>query len=297
MVKSSDSESDYDYVVFVDEAGDPGLNRVRPIDSVGGTEWMVIGAALIRRVNEAQPPKWVGNILQDIDVRQRPDLHFRNLSPTRQLRVCALMSNLPAVYFAVASNKKNMRQYKNERAEAKSYAQQWFYNWLCRILLERVTDFVLRDAMAKYGAPRKVKFEFSQRGGHRYSQTKAYHWLLQTQARAQYMVLSKRVPKWEVMDYRLMEVHQHKDRAGLQLADAVSSAFYTAVDNLDTGPCYYDPAKALRTHIAFEKNEYGEKLFHDYGIVLQPTPDFKVSISDEQKEIFRYFGYTFKKRR
>ena len=27
------------YIAFIDEAGDPGLNTVRPIDEVGGSEW------------------------------------------------------------------------------------------------------------------------------------------------------------------------------------------------------------------------------------------------------------------
>jgi hypothetical protein len=28
------------YTAFIDEAGDPGLNTVRPIDAVGGSEWL-----------------------------------------------------------------------------------------------------------------------------------------------------------------------------------------------------------------------------------------------------------------
>lgn len=296
MVKSSVDQPDYEYIAYIDEAGDPGLNRVRPIDDAGGTEWMVIGAALVRKNNELMPPKWVGDILNDIGIRQRPDLHFRDLSPTRQIRVCAMMANLPAVYFVVASNKKNMRGYKNERVEAKSYSQQWFYNWLCRILLERITDFALRDSRKHHGSAKKVKFEFSHRGGHRYSQTKAYHWLLKTQARVDQTFLKKRVPKWEVMDYRLIEVYQHRERAGLQLADAVASAFYTAIDNLDTGPCFQAPAEALKTRIAFEHGSGGEKLLRDYGLVLQPTPDFEVAISEDQRAIFRTYGFDFEKK-
>lgn len=297
MVKFADESPDYEYIAFLDEAGDPGLNRVRPIDPVGGTEWMVIGATLIRRANESYPPKWVGEILKDIGIRQRPDLHFRDLSPTRQLRVCELMADLPSVYFVVSSNKKNMRQYKNERVERKSYSQQWFYNWLCRILIERVTDFVLRDLLAKHGTAKKVKFEFSQRGGLRYSQTKAYHWLLQTQARDDYIVLRRRVPKWEVMDYRLMQVYQHKERAGLQMADVVASAFYMAIDNIDTGPCYTEPAEILKPRMAFESTEYCRKSIKDYGLVLQTTPDYSVDIDEDQKKIFKYYGYTFEKGR
>lgn len=111
------------------------------------------------------------------------------------------------------------------------------------------------------------------------------------------MVLKRRIPKWEVMDYRLVEEYKHKERAGLQLADAVASAFYTAIDNLDTGPCFYAPAEALKSRIAYEKTEFGTKKMDDYGVVLQPIPAYSVEINEEQKHIFKYYGYDFQKKR
>ena len=37
----------YHYVAYVDESGDPGIERVRPIDNPGGSEWLIMGAMLI----------------------------------------------------------------------------------------------------------------------------------------------------------------------------------------------------------------------------------------------------------
>jgi len=34
------------YVVYIDEAGDPGLTRVRPIDENGASDWIVLRAVL-----------------------------------------------------------------------------------------------------------------------------------------------------------------------------------------------------------------------------------------------------------
>jgi hypothetical protein len=34
------------YVAFGDEAGDPGLKAVRPVDPTGGTKWLCLGAVL-----------------------------------------------------------------------------------------------------------------------------------------------------------------------------------------------------------------------------------------------------------
>jgi Protein of unknown function (DUF3800) len=42
----------YHYVAFIDEAGDPGISRVRPLDPVGGSEWLVIGATVMEARRE-----------------------------------------------------------------------------------------------------------------------------------------------------------------------------------------------------------------------------------------------------
>lgn len=43
------NESDpYNYILYIDEAGDDGLTRVRPIDENGASEWLIIGGVLVR---------------------------------------------------------------------------------------------------------------------------------------------------------------------------------------------------------------------------------------------------------
>ena len=43
----------YEYVLYIDEAGDDGLKRVRPLDPIGASEWLVISGVLDRVNNEA----------------------------------------------------------------------------------------------------------------------------------------------------------------------------------------------------------------------------------------------------
>ncbi|WP_083196782.1 DUF3800 domain-containing protein [Rhizobium sp. AC27/96] len=285
---SRENIPDYQYIAFIDEAGDPGLTRVRPIDPIGSTEWMTISAVLVDKENAGEVTKWVAEILRSIGPLQRHDLHFRNLSPTRKAAVCRYLADLPVRLFVVASNKKNMRGHRNINAE-KMPSQQWFYNWMVRILIERVTHYCEMRSIRNYGVPKKVKFEFSERGGHSYSQTAAYHELLRFQARNENIILKKWVPRWSVMDWRLVEAHPHKSRAGLQLSDVVASAFYTAVDNLDTGQCDGTYAELLRPRIAFREDHN----YSDYGVVLQPTPAWKANLAEDQKSIFRFYGYNF----
>jgi hypothetical protein len=46
-------------LAFIDEAGDPGLNTVRPIDPNGGTEWLCLAAVVIRAKQDADLAGWI----------------------------------------------------------------------------------------------------------------------------------------------------------------------------------------------------------------------------------------------
>lgn len=133
----------YEYILYIDEAGDDGLKRVRPIDPVGGSEWLVIGGLLVRSNNEEAVPGWVKEVRHLIGAKQGPALHFRNLSPAKKKAACDMLTTKQAVCFSVCSNKKNMRGWRNDRAAVMG-GKQWFYNFCVRFLMERVTDLCLR---------------------------------------------------------------------------------------------------------------------------------------------------------
>lgn len=104
---------EYDYVLFIDEAGDDGLKRVMPIDNQGSSEWLVISGLLVRAEDESKCRAWLDHIRNDIDATQSDVLHYRKLSLTKRRRSAELLSALPVRSFTVCSNKKNMRGYNN----------------------------------------------------------------------------------------------------------------------------------------------------------------------------------------
>jgi hypothetical protein len=184
---------DYGYIAYIDEAGDPGLNKVRPLDENGASEWLVLSAVVMKAAREEKVVEWVDKIRTDIGVTQRRYLHYRDLSPTRKIAVANALARLPIRAIAVCSNKKNMRGYSNPRA-SKTPSQQWFYNWCVRLLLERVTQFCGERTIRDHGKREMVKVEFSRRGGHHYSQTRAYHYYLKHQQAGDKVYLQKRQP-------------------------------------------------------------------------------------------------------
>ena len=277
------------YTAYIDEAGDPGITRVRPKDNPGGTEWLVIGGVLIEASREREPAAWVRSMLDDAGLTRTPTLHFRDLAEWRKAIVCRRLAKQPVALFAFISNKKNMRGHSNPQAEAKGNPltpRQWFYNYCIRLTLERITDFCLWHSLKKYGTPRHVKIIFSKRGGHSYSHNAAYHELLKVQSRAGTTVLEKRVVKWQVIDRRLMEAVPHDTDPGLQLADIVASSFYQAVDTLPPTRWNLENAKSLKPRIATEQGFY-----RDYGVIFQPTPYSLAQLNPKQKLIFEFYDF------
>lgn len=280
----------YDYLAYIDEAGDPGLSKVRPTDEDGASEWLVLSAVVIQAKREPNVVGWVDAIRDGIGVKQRRFLHYRDLSETRKRVVAKCMTELPIRAFAVCSNKKNMRGHQNTKA-SRVPSQQWFYNWCIRLLMERVTVFCAEHSMKEHGELRRIKIEFSRRGGHRYSQTKAYHTYLSMQQQVDRVFLKKREPVTAMLDTDLMEDHPHHTRAGLQLADAVASAFYQAIDCLGPGQWLIEPAKLMEPIMAKENGKV-----KDFGVALFPTPPWKAELTPEQRQVFEHYGYDFSPR-
>jgi Protein of unknown function (DUF3800) len=274
------------YIAFIDEAGDTGLKAVRPIDPAGATEWLCLSAVLIKARQTADVASWVRSILGKANIRH-PDLHYRYLSDAQKRIAVNEIAKLPVRAFVLASNKKNMRGYRNARAEIVQ-SKQWFYNFCLRLLLERVTHYCSLHSAREHAKDRFVKLIYSERAVHSYAQTAAYHELLKTQARGGTLFLQKRRIVSEMLDWRLTETVSHKSSASAQLADVVVSAFYQAADTLPPAKWNNEFAKLLEPVIAKENGSC-----MDYGVALQPTPPWKAKLNDQQKQIFEYYGYKF----
>src|SRR3954454_2837336 len=140
------------YVAYIDESGDDGLAKVKPIDSDGASEWFVLGA-VVTPADCQREALWVQKILSELKVRQRPTLHFQPLDRQRQIKACQIIGTIPVRCFAVVSNKRNMRGYTNLRAARVSYSagRTFFYWWMTRLLLERISDYCERRSLHEYG--------------------------------------------------------------------------------------------------------------------------------------------------
>lgn len=278
----------YDYIAYIDESGDPGTKTVRPLDPNGSSEWMTLAAVVIRKEREAEISGWVSDLMNSLGSHQMRDLHFAKLSPSRKLAACEYLAKLPIRCFVVASNKQNMRAWKNQRA-AKIPSDNWFYCWMSRLLLERVTHWTAQRSISEHKEIRKLKLVFSARGGLSYSQMNAYYAWLKSKGNNQF--LKKGSLEFEALDMRLLEVENHAAFDPLKLPDIVASAFFKAADIHHTRGCDPSFALALKDRMARWPDRksgvisgYGVKLMPGYGALHG-------KVEDRQREVFRQYGY------
>jgi len=276
----------YSYVAYIDEAGDDGLTKVKPIDPDGASEWLVLSAVIVSAENEHQVPLWHKGLRENIDLRQSKLIHFNRISGDwRKIRLCENLAELPIRCFAVVSNKQNMRGHTNPRA-AKVPARNYFYCWMCRLLLERVTRWCAHRNQASSFTNGNVKLVFSERGGMSYSQFAAYLQWLRLQSAGNALYLKNGDLDWSVVSTDLLEAHNHTTKAGLQLADIVASAFYQAVSLRADGSCRPAYAEQLRPRMAVENSSVA-----GFGLKMMPTQLWKARLSEDQKQIFAFYGY------
>jgi hypothetical protein len=285
MQNSADTPK-YDYIAYIDESGDDGLKAVKPLSFPGSSEWLVLSAVVIRAANESKVAGWVQDIRSGFRSNQAKALHFADLSHTNKITACKKIATLDLRCFAVASNKKNMQGYTNPDA-SKIPSQCWFYCWMTRVLLERVTRFVLDRSMMEHGEPRFLRIEYSARGGLKYTQMKAYYEWLRMKRANPFLPWGKIC--FKVMHQNLLRVYPHLEREGLQLADTVASAFFKACDKHDTGGCDPQYAMLLRERMAREPDNHNGKL-SGYGLKLLPSLA-KANLDPDQAAIFRHYGY------
>jgi len=277
----------YGYVAYIDEAGDFGLRRVAPIDGNGASEWLILSALVIRAANERATVDGLRRLRLAARNSQPSALHFRTLNDGQKATVCDGLAEMDLRLFVVISNKQNMRRHRNDLAAGVSNTRAWFYWWLCRLLLERVTEFCARRNEIDKTPGQKVRIELSRRKDLRYTELTDYLTRVWIKDQNGELVLDKRKPIWSVLDLNQIYAFDHRTRAGLQLGDVVASAFYQAVnrDGVSIPDAQY--AERLRGRVWSRNRQWV-----DEGFTVWPTTLRFLRLDENQKRVFRHYGYS-----
>jgi len=263
----------HSYIAYIDESGDDGLKNFRSPGQGGSTHWLVISCCITRYVYDLELVRRRDEIGKLMPTRKKRDIHFRELSHSQKLMACQKIAEFPIRSISILSNKTTIADgtYKNPNQ---------LYHYLTRYLIERISWFCrdMRPHVPEGNG--KVKIVFSRRGGMNYKDFQDYLRKLETMNADG---LDNQI-YWPVIDIDAVEAKDHSTRAGLQIADCISSAFRTAVDADEFGNFEDRYAKSLKANTYNRKGKY-----LSYGIKPIPPLD-KMTLIREQTEFFDYFN-------
>lgn len=282
------------YIAFIDESGDPGLKST-------ASDWFIPSAVLVRVENEPLIQGWIAKIKEPMKNQKRADLHFTKLNLGMRRRACEVLATHPVRAFTNISRKANMVNYRNLRVENRASRRMyldddtwvlrpendWFQNWMTKVLIERVTWFCARLSMKEHREHRIVKIVVGTRDGF-YIESLINYLKVDRDNELTKKDTLKLHPNWHVLDWDQIVEAPAASTPGLQLADIVCGAFSHAVDKKRYGRCDASYAKTLKKIVA----KGADSRRANCGVTAWPRPLTKGNrrLDPDQEEIFRFYG-------
>lgn len=95
--------------LYIDEVGDEGIDRVRPIDPDGSPEYFVMCGILIQAPRYQEALAFVRNLRVKAGINSDEPIHFRKLDDDQKMLVVNEISRFRCGIVAIVSNKRNIR--------------------------------------------------------------------------------------------------------------------------------------------------------------------------------------------
>jgi hypothetical protein len=231
---------EFTHIAYIDEAGDEGFGKIASGGKGGQSQWLLLGAAIVRHDGDKKLPAWRNDILKRFPEKKSRDLHFRHLKHEQKVVVCQEIAIRQIRSCVTFSNKATIPQ---NPWVAVFKQPGYLYNFLTRWLLERVTVFCSEDA-EKLNLPiPRLKVVFSRRRNTDYQNM---HDNMKLMRDGQEKIRPVRSINWRIFDPADIVVESHEQWAGLQMADAITSAFFNGVEANGYGNYEPDYANILK---------------------------------------------------
>lgn len=262
------------FVAYVDESGDEGFGKLRDAKSVGQSRWLALGAAIVLADADRDLVSWRDEIMALFPRKKARDLHFRVLNHAQRVAACNLLATKEAFGICfVASNKATLLDDPKWTHVFKR--KQHLYNYLVRFLLERVTAACRLKARHMGSKNAELHVVFSRRGGTDYQTMREYLELMRDGREVKTPVNSI---DWDVLDPANISVENHSKRAGLQIADVLTSATCAALEPDEFGNI--EPRYALSLCRRYIR---AKKQIQNAGLTIIPAP-WKCPLNRDQRQ-------------
>jgi hypothetical protein len=254
------------FVVYIDESGDEGF--IFKEDGSGSSRWLVLSAAVIRKVNDLQMVSCLKEVRGVLGKPPKTPLHFADLKHEQRVPYIRRVGGLPIRTVSVAIYKPLMRE--PEKFQNTKYL---LYRYATRMLLERVS-WLCRDTRREGEGDGFAEIIFSNRSNMSYEEIREYLRLLQRQhdSNPQQVQIDP-----TVIDLERIRSVEHSKLAGLQVADAVASGVHFAVKVNrygETEPAYLPHLKKTLYRHKGELMGYGIKIWpEDFATTKEKAPE------------------------
>lgn len=247
------------FYAYIDEAGDEGFGKLKSGRCGGQSRWFALGAILLSEHNDSCLPQWRDEALGIFEHKKR-DLHFNKLKHEQKVALCRLLADKPFGVSVICSDKIEITNLQAE-LYAKYKEKGHLYNYLTRYLLERLTTACAFKAKQS-GARAQLEVTFSRRAGTDYSVMRDYLFLMRD---GKEKFRPVRSIDWSVLNPEDIKVENHSKRAGLQLADVVTSATYAGLE-----PNLYNDVETRYARIIARRFLKENKTLSNCGVTIVP---------------------------
>jgi hypothetical protein len=240
------------FVAYIDESGDEGFSFLP--DERGSSRWFVLSAVVFRGSSKPEPVQVMRDVRGILNRAPKQAVHFRYLKHEQRVAYISRLARARARIVSVLVYKEGIGE--PERYQSTKYM---LYRYATRLLLERIS-WLCRDHRKPVDGDGSAKLVFSNRSAMSYDQLRDYLLLLRERS----VVEDIRVD-WGVINPDKVTAVNHEQLAGLQIADAVASSLFFAVNRGPYG--FVEPRYAIELAARFYR--YKGRLL-GYGVKLWP---------------------------
>ncbi len=209
--------ANHSFQVFIDESGDEGF--VFHPDGRGSSRWLILSAVVVRKENSLRIVRLMEAVRKTLGREPKTALHFCKLNHAQRIPYLRAISAEPLRTVSVLVCKPAIHEPEKFQRE-----KHRLYRYATRLLLERVS-WLCRDHRKQDIGDGRAEIIFSNRSQMSYDDLREYVALLRENADP-----SKVTIDWSVVDPMEIRAVEHSQLAGLQVADAVASSLYQAVN-------------------------------------------------------------------
>lgn len=245
------------YVAFIDESGDEGFSFAS-----GSSEWFVLAAVILRRSVELQEVKLIDEVRSRLNQGRKPEhlipprkpLHFRDIKHEPRKFYANRIAQADLRTVAVMVNKPSLSAPEVFATESR------LYHYSVRLLAERVSWYCRDHHRPDHDGDGSVELVFSNRSTLDCAKISAYmRYLEENREALQYRAAEGVIRPEQVVTY------SHGRRMGLQVADAVATSYFYAVE-----PSPYGFVEDSYARLILPKAYRYKSSLWGYGIKLMP---------------------------